>query len=408
MPTVLTTEGMRVLEYLIRVAPNVDLNDLNTFPTYLGAHEALGLEMIGGTWGESLDRQGLGSLAEWTLENGFPAITGFIIDKTEKRPGKGFFKLYGKNPDIDATWWLSEVRKSKAFPWSEVLRSNSDRLSANNQSDEKRITFSLRKNARTVREVTSEHSRFFLKSEWGPISPYWPALSFSKRSVGDFLRREYNPASDFIVYVGTSNPTRTKEAQFRKRLLSVLVAEPREPIPTDRLVPWESWQEQLTEHGKLWPFSFAIEWVDLPNRIVVQKVSAKEDRQREIIANGPLNAALTRMHDLIKGRIANGRVVSRELPARTLPAGTNLILVLDAKLRDQNNLCALCGQLIPLDTTKKLLQCSPDRIDSKNPSYGEDNLQITHLACNLAKNDGSSEDFEEWLQLVAGDHSDSE
>ncbi len=56
-----------------------------------------------------------------------------------------------------------------------------------------------------------------------------------------------------------------------------------------------------------------------------------------------------------------------------------------------------------LDTSKKLLQLSPDRIDSFNPSYGADNLQITHLACNLAKNDGSTEDFEEWLQLVSWD-----
>jgi len=47
------------------------------------------------------------------------------------------------------------------------------------------------------------------------------------------------------------------------------------------------------------------------------------------------------------------------------------------------------------DTTKKLLQVSPDRKDSKNPSYSDDNLQITHLACNLAKNDGSTEDFKE-------------
>jgi hypothetical protein len=61
-----------------------------------------------------------------------------------------------------------------------------------------------------------------------------------------------------------------------------------------------------------------------------------------------------------------------------------------------------------LDTTKKLLQCSPDRIVSTNPSYGADNLQITHLACNLAKNDGSTGDFEEWLELISGDIVDPE
>jgi hypothetical protein len=33
-----------------------------------------------------------------------------------------------------------------------------------------------------------------------------------------------------------------------------------------------------------------------------------------------------------------------------------------------------------LDITKELVQFSPDRIDSSNPSYGTDNLQITHLS----------------------------
>jgi hypothetical protein len=50
-----------------------------------------------------------------------------------------------------------------------------------------------------------------------------------------------------------------------------------------------------------------------------------------------------------------------------------------------------------------MLQCSPDRIDSNNPSYSGDNLQITHLACNLGKNDCTSEEFEEWLQLICGE-----
>jgi hypothetical protein len=85
-----------------------------------------------------------------------------------------------------------------------------------------------------------------------------------------------------------------------------------------------------------------------------------------------------------------------------IPPGTNLIDVLHKKWIEQRTLCALCNQPVRLDTEKKLLQSSPDRKDSSNPSYGEDNLQITHLACNLAKNDRTTEDFEEWLTLVSG------
>jgi hypothetical protein len=34
--------------------------------------------------------------------------------------------------------------------------------------------------------------------------------------------------------------------------------------------------------------------------------------------------------------------------------------------------------------------------------------QITPLDCNLAKNDGTTEDFEEWLELITGDIPDPE
>jgi len=90
-------------------------------------------------------------------------------------------------------------------------------------------------------------------------------------------------------------------------------------------------------------------------------------------------------------------------PGRHLPPGQDLITVLYDKLIEQNYLCALCGKLMRLDTQKKLLQISPDRKDSSSPSYGSDNLQITHLACNLAKNDCTTEDFEEWLQTISAE-----
>ena len=97
MATTLDPQGVRLLEYMLKASPRVDPNNLTTFPTaYMEIHEALGLEMIGRTWGDSLDLQGMSSLAGWALENGFPALTGMIIDKTEKRPGNGFFEMYGR------------------------------------------------------------------------------------------------------------------------------------------------------------------------------------------------------------------------------------------------------------------------------------------------------------------------
>lgn len=303
--------------------------------------------------------------------------------------------------------------------------------------------------AQTVGQLATAASRFFLKSEWGPLSEEWPALSFSKRSVGEYLVGEYKPGRDFILYAGTGDPERTEVQEFRKRLLSVVITEPGHPIPTERLVPASSWRAAIENHGKSWPYSFIargwrcvdlppareivpiayralgvkknwggvveievaerdavlslrIEWVQLPYRPAADRAIQLRERVDEIRRDPTLNAALTRMQQLIQGRLGIGRTERRALPDRSLPPGTDLISLLHSKLRSQGGLCALCGQPIPMDVTNPLLQCSPDRIDSKNPSYGEANLQITHLACNWAKNDGTTEEFEEWLQMACG------
>ena len=75
MPLTLDTEGANLLEYLVRIVPLVDPSNLNTFPTYSGVHAALGLQMAGRTWGDSLDRQGMGfeMIAAIQEDGGFKA-----------------------------------------------------------------------------------------------------------------------------------------------------------------------------------------------------------------------------------------------------------------------------------------------------------------------------------------------
>jgi hypothetical protein len=241
MPLTLDAEGANLLEYLVRLAPLVDPSNLNTFPTYSRVHTALGLQMVGRTLGDSLDRQGMGSLAAWARDSGYPSITGFIVDGEKKQPADGYFTFYGKDPDADGAWWLSEVAKSKVFLWPQQNVQTKVEPGASKRPQELRKVTSPLEDLRTVADLASTDSRFFLKSEWGPISEVWPALSFSKRSVGDYLNREYDPARDFIVSAGTSDPKRTENPLHRQRLLSILKAEPGAPIPTEKLVPWDSW-----------------------------------------------------------------------------------------------------------------------------------------------------------------------
>lgn len=54
-----------------------------------------------------------------------------------------------------------------------------------------------------------------------------------------------------------------------------------------------------------------------------------------------------------------------------------------------------------LQPTNKLLQPSPDRIDSVSGSYGQESFQLVHLACNLAKNDASVVQFQQWLNVAS-------
>ena len=51
----------------------------------------------------------------------------------------------------------------------------------------------------------------------------------------------------------------------------------------------------------------------------------------------------------------------------------------------------------------RMLQPSVDRIDSANGAYDATNVQITHPACNLAKNKYGSGDFAEWLRTIKSD-----
>ena len=61
-----------------------------------------------------------------------------------------------------------------------------------------------------LRDVIKPDGKVFLKSEWAPASSYWPAVSYSKRTVGEFLQREFQPGRDAIVYVGHRTLLRPK------------------------------------------------------------------------------------------------------------------------------------------------------------------------------------------------------
>ncbi len=91
-----------------------------TLVGYKEAHVALGLDLKGLTHGISLNRQGMDSLAYWTRDHGFPAVSGLIVSRGTNRPSDGHFEFYGKSHD-DTAWWQRELDRAAKFNWEPYL-----------------------------------------------------------------------------------------------------------------------------------------------------------------------------------------------------------------------------------------------------------------------------------------------
>ena len=109
-----------------------------------------------------------------------------------------------------------------------------------------------------LNEITSPDTRLFAKSEFGPASDEWPALSFSSHKIATDFANIYRRDHDFVLYVGTGDPEKTENPAHRQRLMSILSVEPRAPISTRDLVPAESWERTTRKWGIRWEWSLPI------------------------------------------------------------------------------------------------------------------------------------------------------
>ena len=81
-------------------APYVSGNEPSMFPTYSAVRKVLGLQLAGRIWDDSLDRQGMRSLANWAHDNGYPSLTEFIISGEMGQPAYGYFKFLREGPTL--------------------------------------------------------------------------------------------------------------------------------------------------------------------------------------------------------------------------------------------------------------------------------------------------------------------
>lgn len=289
-------------------------------------------------------------------------------------------------------------------------------------------------------DIAMSDARFFLKSEYGPLSVDWPVVAFSHASFETQIRREYRTGRDFVVYLGTSGD----ETPERDRGCLLSVAE----IDTTRIFNTydylsesaRQWAEK--EYPGRWLRSFrVVRGFDLPTRPKAAQLLAQTDRQmwhvpfREVKGqdrlallevevaplenldilhrigrpldhtdllrpeNRTLSQEAIRLADLVFNRVnLSGQLVQHRAPERSAP--TDLQLQILNLLMRNPLICSLCGGQMQVPATNKLLKISGDRKDSGLGDYGPNNYQLVHFACNLAKNNASDSEFAEWLEMV--------
>jgi hypothetical protein len=115
--------------------------------------------------------------------------------------------------------------------------------------------------------------------------------------------------------------------------------------------------------------------------------------------NEVLSREALRLAGLVFNRVQiSGQTVQHRAPERTAP--TDLHLQILGLLKRKPLRCALCGSTMEVENINKLLKISGDRKDSSLGDYGPNNYQLVHYACNLAKNNATELEFDEWLQKV--------
>jgi hypothetical protein len=278
-----------------------------------------------------------------------------------------------------------------------------------------------------VVDMMHEDGRVFLKSEWGQIGNDWPCVSFTKSSVGEFLRANFRPKRDILIYVGTTNAEMTENHDHRSRLISTVSIEPNQLLSTKKMIPADVWARSTAKWGDRWPhamavlnaanffgppFPYAREVIpsayaslgQLTHRGGVAEVFSLERKalmglavqgveltlHRDVIeymhlrsgidagTDKYVNEEATRMANLIIERVKRGGEQSTRInPCRHAPNFFDLYnLILKKWQADQRGLCALCqGKLIA--TMNPILQPSVDRKDSNNIAYDAENLQVT-------------------------------
>ncbi|HEX3365773.1 HNH endonuclease [Phenylobacterium sp.] len=111
----------------------------------------------------------------------------------------------------------------------------------------------------TLRKLLGDEGQLFAKSEFAPVDPSWPALSFTHRKIADDFTQHFNSQRDFVLVVGTSDPKSTENPAHRSRVLSVATLNENGPTATQDVISELAWKQAVQKWGRpRWEWSLGV------------------------------------------------------------------------------------------------------------------------------------------------------
>jgi hypothetical protein len=274
--------------------------------------------------------------------------------------------------------------------------------------------------------------------------------AWSKEKIAHRIAKEARPDHDMVLSIGVGRVLPTLPKHLTGALLDIATVVP-QVMRTEEILGREQYQQWLNQwEGKQWPWGIPIvrawSFVDHPKadevfpglrserftyyhpeQMTTRLTETELGRLRALtvepivfelpiadpsgIAAQRLASARVRLWaDRLAANIAN-RCRTRKDYVSLKPGfespESDLNLLMAKLFQEQSGRCALCGGVLDIsDGPNRLAQPSADRIDSHIKIYDGTNLHLTHLGCNLAKNEYPNDEALEFFRTWCGDGMD--
>src|ERR1700722_14047112 len=109
----------------------------------------------------------------------------------------------------------------------------------------------------TLGEILHPKANIWLRPEFGRLSEEWPVMAFRNHATLLELGNQYQRGLDIIISTGIIDELTATE--YQSPLLAAVICEPKQDIPTRRIVPKASLDRHLKRWGKeKWPHCFPL------------------------------------------------------------------------------------------------------------------------------------------------------